>query len=177
MAEEPHSQETITGLKHDLVAQHVPIEKRFRSLFTLRGIGTKEAVDAMACGVLVCQMAIWGVSILYVTTALDDPSALLRHEVAYCLGQMGDKHAFPILCEVLAKTGEHPMVRHEVSDYNFITNIMQGRALIPFYNPRLLKLLGRLHTLKLSPYLKNLRMTQHGRCVYLKAQHSPLTLW
>lgn len=96
-ATQQFSQETITGLKNDLLDKDIPIEKRFRSLFTLRGIGTKEAIDAM-------------------TSALNDSSALLRHEVAYCLGQMGDTYAFPILCSILAKTEEHPMVRHEAAE-------------------------------------------------------------
>jgi len=95
------TQHAINGLKHDLIDSNVAIEKKFRSLFTLRGISTKEAIDAMSC-------------------ALNDPSALLRHEVAYCLGQMGDAYAFPILCKVLAKTEEHPMVRHEVVIHEFI---------------------------------------------------------
>jgi deoxyhypusine monooxygenase len=43
-----------------------------------------------------------------------DPSALLKHELAYCLGQMKNAAALPILESVLANDREDPMVRHEV---------------------------------------------------------------
>jgi deoxyhypusine monooxygenase len=44
-----------------------------------------------------------------------DPSALLKHELAYCLGQMKNAAALPILESTLANEQEDPMVRHEVS--------------------------------------------------------------
>jgi len=40
---------------------------------------------------------------------LKDPSALYRHEVAYCLGQRQDPAAISILSNILADTNEHPM--------------------------------------------------------------------
>jgi deoxyhypusine monooxygenase len=43
-----------------------------------------------------------------------DPSALLKHELAYCLGQMGDQSALSVLESVLKDRSEDPMVRHEV---------------------------------------------------------------
>lgn len=43
-----------------------------------------------------------------------DESALLKHELAYCLGQIQKTSALPILESVLANTTEDPMVRHEV---------------------------------------------------------------
>ena len=43
-----------------------------------------------------------------------DESALLKHELAYCLGQMKNPVALPVLQEVLADANEDPMVRHEV---------------------------------------------------------------
>lgn len=48
------------------------------------------------------------------STAFDDPSALLKHELAYCLGQMKQTSALPVLEAVLRKEDEDPMVRHEV---------------------------------------------------------------
>jgi len=80
-----------------LVDRSLPIEKRFRALFTLRSLGGHAAIDAMA-------------------NALSDPSALLRHEIAYCFGQMGDEYAFPILQRILATSNEHSMVRHEAAE-------------------------------------------------------------
>ena len=43
-----------------------------------------------------------------------DESALLKHELAYVLGQKKDERALPVLTRVLEDTGEDPMVRHEV---------------------------------------------------------------
>jgi deoxyhypusine monooxygenase len=50
-----------------------------------------------------------------VDTGFDGESALLGHELAYCLGQLKDPKALPILTKVLEDDKEHPMVRHEVS--------------------------------------------------------------
>lgn len=46
-----------------------------------------------------------------------DHSALLKHELAYVLGQINDTHAIPILSSTLADKKEDPMVRHEVSHF------------------------------------------------------------
>lgn len=43
-----------------------------------------------------------------------DESALLKHELAYCLGQMKDISSLPVLEKVLRSKSEDPMVRHEV---------------------------------------------------------------
>ncbi len=47
--------------------------------------------------------------------ALSDPSALLKHELCYVMGQTKNHYAVPILSEVLAKENEDSMVRHEVT--------------------------------------------------------------
>lgn len=49
------------------------------------------------------------------STGLQDSSALLKHELAYCLGQMKLESALPALEKTLRDTTEDPMVRHEVS--------------------------------------------------------------
>lgn len=49
------------------------------------------------------------------TIGFDGKSALLGHELAYCLGQIKDPRALPILQKVLEDPTEHVMVRHEVS--------------------------------------------------------------
>lgn len=43
-----------------------------------------------------------------------DESALLKHELAYCLGQIKKTSALPVLEQVLRNEKEDPMVRHEV---------------------------------------------------------------
>lgn len=51
-----------------------------------------------------------------------DESALLKHELAYCLGQIKRTSALPVLESVLRDETENPMVRHEVRT-QFTTSI------------------------------------------------------
>ncbi|CAH1963088.1 unnamed protein product [Acanthoscelides obtectus] len=74
-----------------------PLKERFRALFTLRNIGGE-------------------LSIKCIEDCFSDPSALLKHELAYCLGQMQDKKANPILIKILEDTTQEPMVRHEAAE-------------------------------------------------------------
>lgn len=71
-----------------------PLKERFRALFTLRNIGGLVAIDC-------------------INQCFNDNSALLKHELAYCLGQMQDKQAIPHLVRILEDTNQEPMVRHE----------------------------------------------------------------
>lgn len=43
-------------------------------------------------------------------------SALLKHEVAYVLGQLQDKAVSAALSNILRDVNEHPMVRHEAAE-------------------------------------------------------------
>ena len=70
---------------------------RMRSLFSLRNIGGDEAVAALCSG-FSCS------------------SALLRHEIAYVLGQMQNDTAIPSLIDILSNADEHVMVRHEAAE-------------------------------------------------------------
>ncbi|MEA3190336.1 MAG: deoxyhypusine monooxygenase [Thermoplasmata archaeon] len=88
---------TVPELRARLLDRGLPMFQRMRAVFALRNRGGAEAVEALAA-------------------AFADPSALLRHELAYVLGQMGDPHAVPFLTEVLAKPHEHVMVRHECAE-------------------------------------------------------------
>ncbi|XP_058118439.1 deoxyhypusine hydroxylase [Anopheles ziemanni] len=74
-----------------------PLKERFRALFALRNIGGDRALDAIG-------------------RCFEDDSALLKHELAYCLGQMQDVRAIPILTKVLADVQQEPMVRHEAAE-------------------------------------------------------------
>ncbi|CAH2292308.1 deoxyhypusine hydroxylase [Pelobates cultripes] len=74
-----------------------PLPARFRALFTLRSLGGAEAVELIG-------------------RAFGDGSALLKHELAYCLGQMGDRAAIPVLKQVLRDRAQEPMVRHEAGE-------------------------------------------------------------
>ncbi|XP_013098200.1 deoxyhypusine hydroxylase isoform X2 [Stomoxys calcitrans] len=74
-----------------------PLKERFRALFTLKNLGGEDAIGE-------------------ISRAFADDSALLKHELAYCLGQMQDKKALDILTKVLEDTAQEPMVRHEAAE-------------------------------------------------------------
>lgn len=75
----------------------VSLPARFRALFTLRGLNSDEAVEIIG-------------------KAFEDKSALLKHELAYVLGQMRRPSAIPVLNAVLCNLEEEPMVRHEAAE-------------------------------------------------------------
>ncbi|XP_063747861.1 deoxyhypusine hydroxylase [Eleginops maclovinus] len=91
------SVETVTAVGKVLVDPTVDLTRRFRALFTLRNLGGAEAVE-------------------WISKAFSDESALLKHELAYCLGQMQDTSAIPSLTAVLKDTQQEPMVRHEAGE-------------------------------------------------------------
>ena len=70
---------------------------RMRAIFALRNIGGVESVAALCDG-------------------FASSSALLRHEIAYVLGQMQNSSALPRLVERLQDNSEHVMVRHEAAE-------------------------------------------------------------
>lgn len=75
-----------------------PLKERFRALFTLKNLGGTLAVNA-------------------ISKCFTDDSALLKHELAYCLGQMQDPSAIPYLVQVIEDKSQEPMVRHEAGMY------------------------------------------------------------
>lgn len=75
----------------------VPLPPRFRSLFALKNIGGIRAIEAIG-------------------GAFADDSVLLKHELAYVLGQMKDVRAIGILDAVLADEMQDAMVRHEAAE-------------------------------------------------------------
>jgi len=82
-----------------LNSSSTPLADRFRALFTLKNLGGRSAVEAIGRG-------------------FADPAngALIKHELAYCLGQMRDVAAIPILTAVLRDVDEDAMVRHEAGE-------------------------------------------------------------
>ncbi|KAJ9118080.1 hypothetical protein QFC24_006352 [Naganishia onofrii] len=76
-----------------------PLHERFRALFTLKAVASEQAVEVIASG-------------------FADPSALLKHELAYVLGQIGRPSAVPHLEKVLidADGFQGEMVRHEAAE-------------------------------------------------------------
>ena len=94
----PPSLESEVGiLRSTLCDENERMFQRMRALFALRNKGGNDAVDALCA-------------------AFDSESALLKHEIAYVLGQMQNSHAVPTLIERLSDESENLMVRHEAAE-------------------------------------------------------------
>ncbi|ESN89892.1 hypothetical protein HELRODRAFT_186235 [Helobdella robusta] len=87
----------LTNICKTLEDRLKPLPERFRALFTLRNLGGKAAIDS-------------------ISRCFSDPSVLLKHELAYCLGQMQDKYAIPTLINVLEDGSQEVIVRHEAGE-------------------------------------------------------------
>lgn len=88
------SEESINRIGIVLADTKLPMKERFRALFTLKNLGGNLAIENIA-------------------KCFTDDSCLLKHELAYCLGQMRDEYAIPYLIKVLKDNTQEPMVRHE----------------------------------------------------------------
>lgn len=86
------SKETVERVGGILNDASKSLSERFRALFTLRGIASHEAIGEIG-------------------RCFTDPSALLKHECAYCLGQIQDPYAIPLLRGVLEDAKQEPMVK------------------------------------------------------------------
>lgn len=98
------SDSAIAALRKDLTSEDVALARRFRALFSLKHLASQTpgpsataAIQAIAAG-------------------FASPSALLKHELAYCLGQTKNPVAVPFLREVLENKHEDPMCRHEAAE-------------------------------------------------------------
>ncbi|MGB0700209.1 MAG: HEAT repeat domain-containing protein [Candidatus Poseidoniaceae archaeon] len=87
----------IADWESSLTDNNVPMFQRMRNVFSLRNDGSDAACIALCSG-------------------FNSTSALLRHEVAYVLGQMQNEAAISRLIEVLSDENEHVMVRHEAAE-------------------------------------------------------------
>ncbi|XP_062220762.1 deoxyhypusine hydroxylase-B isoform X2 [Phragmites australis] len=88
---------SVDQLRDLLLNDQESMYERYAALFALRNDGGDAAVSA-------------------IVAALSVKSALLRHEVAYVLGQLQNKAASDALSTVLKNVCEHPMVRHEAAE-------------------------------------------------------------
>lgn len=93
----PSNPTTVPEWRAVLLAQHASLAARMRALFSLRTDRSDAAVHALA-------------------DSLGDDSALLKHEVAFALGQMQNKTALPVLYDLVKNRDEDPMVRHEAAE-------------------------------------------------------------
>lgn len=101
----PNLNPTVLSLRKALISETVPLAKRFRALFSLKYLAsqqppTRETVEAIQA----------------IAAAFSSPSALLKHELAYCLGQTKNLDAVPFLRQVLEDRNEDEMCRHEAAE-------------------------------------------------------------
>lgn len=95
----------ITALREVLVSETAPLARRFRALFSLKHYAalqppTKQTIPAIQA----------------IAAAFTSPSALLKHELAYCLGQSRNMESVPYLRTVLEDKQEDSMCRHEAAE-------------------------------------------------------------
>lgn len=95
---------TVSSLRQSLISEATPLPIRFRALFSLKHVG-KNSDDLKAVA-----------AIEAIAAAFTSPSILLKHELAYCLGQTGNLAAVPPLRRVLGDLEEDPMCRHEAAE-------------------------------------------------------------
>ncbi|GAC73547.1 HEAT repeat-containing protein [Moesziomyces antarcticus T-34] len=79
------------------------LDQRFRSLFTIKGLAATSDEHMQR-------------AIAIISAAFSDDSALLKHELAYVLGQLEDVRALPTLKRVLQDKSQDAMVRHEAAE-------------------------------------------------------------
>lgn len=70
-------------------------------------------------------------AIEWISKAFTDESALLKHELAYCLGQMQDTRAIHTLTAVLKDTQQESMVRHEAGEHTHMHTFWRQKDLEP----------------------------------------------
>uniref|UniRef100_A0A5S6QQK4 Deoxyhypusine hydroxylase n=1 Tax=Trichuris muris TaxID=70415 RepID=A0A5S6QQK4_TRIMR len=80
-----------------LLNRSLPLSARFRALFLLRNINGRDSID-------------------WIVKAFSDSSDLLKHELAYCLGQMNNIYALDALSSVLSDEKQAAIVRHEAAE-------------------------------------------------------------
>ena len=120
MSKFEHNQLLIAG--EVLCDQSKPLKERFRALFSLKDAAKIDSEN----GNLI-------ISLMFKGLDKKEPSALLKHEIAYCLGQTECPQAVALLETVLLDTSRETIVRHEA-----------GEALGAIANRNCLPLLSRL---------------------------------
>jgi deoxyhypusine monooxygenase len=88
---------SVADLQKILMNESESLFNRYRAMFSLRNMRSKEAVIAISSG-------------------LKGSSALFRHEIAFVLGQLQDENSIPYLVETLQDPLENEMVRHEAAE-------------------------------------------------------------
>lgn len=92
-------------LRDILVSPKSALSNRFRALFNLKCIGEDLSKPEEA-----------NKAIKYMAGTYIDESELLKHEVAYVMGQTKNLTSVPILIDVMLDAKQQPMVRHEAAE-------------------------------------------------------------
>ena len=100
-----HVDATVSALRQTLINENAALAKRFRALFSLKHIAAQKPATPQTVP-----------AIEAIAAALTSPSALLKHELAYCLGQSGKDEAVPFLRHVIEDRQEDAMCRHEAAE-------------------------------------------------------------
>ena len=95
----------VISLRQALTSEDVPLAKRFRALFSLKHLAAQQPSSRQSSE-----------AIQAIAAAFASPSALLKHELAYCLGQTKNLDAAPFLRHVLEDREEDEMCRHEAAE-------------------------------------------------------------
>ena len=92
-------------LRKTLTDENAALAQRFRALFSLKHLAAQSPATPQTLP-----------AIEAIAAAFTSPSALLKHELAYCLGQSGQSDAVPFLRQVLEDRQEDAMCRHEAAE-------------------------------------------------------------
>jgi deoxyhypusine monooxygenase len=95
----------VPTLRKIVTSESEPLARRFRALFSLKHLASLQPPNEQTVP-----------AIEAIAAAFSSPSALLKHELAYCLGQSGHDAAIAPLRGVLEDKAEDSMCRHEAAE-------------------------------------------------------------
>ncbi|KAK1148356.1 deoxyhypusine hydroxylase [Aspergillus melleus] len=96
---------TILNLRKVITDESEPLARRFRALFSLKHLACLEPPSENTLP-----------AIQAIAAAFTSQSALLKHELAYCLGQTRNPDSVEYLQHVVKDTQEDAMCRHEAAE-------------------------------------------------------------
>ena len=114
---------SIASLRQTLCSEETPLAVRFRALFSLKHIARRASIPSSGREHSIERFdesgrpEIASAAIDVIAAAFASPSALLKHELAYCLGQTGNAAAAaPHLRRRVEDLQEDTMCRHEAAE-------------------------------------------------------------
>ncbi len=96
---------SVQSLRTTLCSEDVPLARRFRALFSLKHIASLKPATEDTFP-----------AIRAIAAAFPTPSSLLKHELAYCLGQTSNLAAAPYLRDRFQDAQEVAICRHEAAE-------------------------------------------------------------